>query len=100
LTGCSTSQAEVAQTLQRLKLMDGVSEVHLQSATKSSTTTATSGSGGCGGKQVSFAVAVTFAALPATPVPSVVAPTVPASSSSAKGAHAEQVSAQAKGAQR
>ena len=35
LTGCATSQSVVAQTLQRLKLMDGASEVQLQSSTKS-----------------------------------------------------------------
>lgn len=103
LAGCSTSQSEVAQTLQRLKLMDGVAEVHLASATKSGAgaggTGGSGGSGGCGENQVSFQITVTFAALPATPVPSVVAPIVPASENSAKGARAEQVSAQ-KGARR
>lgn len=100
LMGCSTSQAEVAQTLQRLKLMDGVFEVHLQSATKASASTGIANAGGCGGGQVSFALTVTFAALPATPIPSVAAPTATASSSSAKSAHAEPVSAKAKGARR
>jgi Tfp pilus assembly protein PilN len=101
LTGCSTSQAEVAQTLQRLKLMDGVSEVHLASATRSSASASGGGSsGGCRQNQISFQITVTFAALPATPIPSVAAPTVPASGGSAKGAHAEQVSAQTKGARR
>ncbi|HEX5309905.1 MAG TPA: hypothetical protein VFW38_12600 [Solirubrobacteraceae bacterium] len=101
LTGCSRSQSEVAQTLQRLKLMDGVTEVHLQNAAKSSTTSSgSSGSGSCGPKQVSFQITVTFQALPSTPIPTVVAPSIPASSASAKGARAEQVSAQAKGAPR
>jgi Tfp pilus assembly protein PilN len=98
LVGCSTSQAEVAQTLQRLRLIDGVSEVHLASATKG----AVSGggaSGGCGA-HVGFSITVTFAALPATPIPNVAAPTVPASTAAAKGAHAEQVSAHTKGARR
>lgn len=97
LTGCSTSQAEVAQTLQRLKLMDGVSEVHLASATKGAVTGG-GASGGCG-SHVAFSISVTFAALPSTPIPNV-APAVPASGASAKGAHAEPVSANTKGARR
>ena len=36
LSGCATSQTEVAQTLQRLRLIDGVSNVTLQSSTKPS----------------------------------------------------------------
>lgn len=99
LAGCSRSQAQVAQTLQRLKLMDGVSEVHLTSSTNSNATNG-SGSGACGPKQVAFQITVTFQALPSTPIPTLAAPTVPASSASAKGAHAEQVSAQTKGARR
>jgi Tfp pilus assembly protein PilN len=98
LTGCSTSQAEVAQTLQRLRLIDGVSEVHLLSATKGAVSGA-GASGGCGA-HVAFSITVTFAALPATPIPNVAAPTVPASTAAAKGAHAEPVSAHAKGARR
>lgn len=98
LTGCSTSQAEVAQTLQRLKLMDGVSDVHLQSAIKSSSS-GKSSSGSCGSGQVTFSITVTFAALPSTPIPTV-APTVPASGASARGAHAEQVSVHGKGGSR
>jgi len=34
LSGCTTSQAEVARTLNRLRLIDGVSEVTLESSTK------------------------------------------------------------------
>jgi Tfp pilus assembly protein PilN len=98
LTGCSTSQAEVAQTLQRLRLIDGVSEVHLVSATKGAVAGG-GASGGCG-KHVAFSITVTFAALPATPIPNVAAPTVPASTAAAKGAHAEQVSGRTKGARR
>lgn len=98
LTGCSTSQAEVAQTMQRLRLIDGVSEVKLASATKGAVAGG-GASGGCG-KHVAFSIGVTFAALPATPIPNVAAPTVPASSASAQGTHPEQVSAQTKGARR
>ena len=36
LSGCATSQTEVAQTLNRLRLIDGVSNVTLQSSTKPS----------------------------------------------------------------
>ncbi|HEX3391766.1 MAG TPA: hypothetical protein VHS55_04325 [Solirubrobacteraceae bacterium] len=102
LLGCSTSQSEVAQTLQRLKLMDGVSEVHLLSASKSgaaTTTGSSGGSGSCAPKQVAFSITVSFAPLPSTPIPTV-APTMPASTSSAKGAHPEAVSAKTKGARR
>ncbi|HEU0250696.1 MAG TPA: hypothetical protein VFR48_08230 [Solirubrobacteraceae bacterium] len=99
LTGCSTSQPEVAQTLQRLKLMDGVTEVHLQSATKSSTTSSGASGGSCGSGQVAYSVTVVFSALPSTPIPTV-APTVPASSASAKDAHAEPIAAHIRGARR
>jgi Tfp pilus assembly protein PilN len=98
LVGCSTTQAEVAQTLQRLRLMDGVSEVHLASATKGAVTGGGT-SGGCGA-HVAFSISVTFAALPATPIPNVAAKAVPASTAAAKGAHAEPVSARTKGARR
>ncbi len=40
LTGCATSQAEVALTLTRLRLIDGVNEVTLQSSTQSAKTAA------------------------------------------------------------
>jgi Tfp pilus assembly protein PilN len=63
LTGCAVSQAEVALMLDRLRLIDGVSEVSLQSATKSG---ASGGGGGasCEGGNVSFSAQITFDALP------------------------------------
>lgn len=68
LSGCATSQSEVAQTLQRLRLMDGVSEVQLQSSTSSGSGGGSSAGGGsCPGDDPSFTVQVTFAALPAAP---------------------------------
>jgi Tfp pilus assembly protein PilN len=85
LSGCATSQTEVAQTLQRLKLMDGVSEVHLQSASKSGSASSGQASAGC---DVGFSIDVTFVALPSTPIPSVV-PTTPASSRSPAGARSD-----------
>jgi Tfp pilus assembly protein PilN len=60
LSGCATSQSAVALTLDRLRLIDGVSEVTLQSSTKAG---GTGGSGGgCGAV---FAVQVSFDPLPA-----------------------------------
>jgi hypothetical protein len=57
LSGCATSQTEVALTLDRLRLIDGVSEVTLQSSTKGA-----GGSGGCAG--ATFAMQITFDPLP------------------------------------
>jgi hypothetical protein len=68
LSGCATSQSEVALTLQRLRLIDGVSEVTLQSSTKSATG-ATGGEAGCPTRDPAFSVQITFAALPASPLP-------------------------------
>src|SRR5262249_17733566 len=67
LSGCATSQSEVALTLQRLRLVDGVSEVALQSSTKSAG--GGSGEAGCPGQNPAFSVQITFAALPASPPP-------------------------------
>jgi Tfp pilus assembly protein PilN len=69
LSGCATSQSEVALTLARLRLIDGVSEVTLQSSTKSGTTGSAggaSGSGGCEPSQPAFTVQVTFDPLPSS----------------------------------
>lgn len=68
LTGCATSQAQVAVTLDRLHLIDGVDEVTLQSSTKSGSTGAGGGGGGCEANGVaSFDATVTFDALPDVP---------------------------------
>ncbi len=67
LTGCAKSQRAVADTLQRLRLIDGVSEVTLQSSTKSGATgsgSSAGAAGGCPGGDPVFAVTVTFDALP------------------------------------
>lgn len=77
LTGCATSQSVVAQALQRLRLMDGSSEVQLQSSTKAETGGASGGSGGsgatgsCSGNDPSFTTQVTFVGLPVAPATSV-----------------------------
>jgi Tfp pilus assembly protein PilN len=65
LTGCTVSQAEVALMLDRLRLIDGVSEVSLQSSTKSGSSGGSGSSGSCEGGNVSFSVQVSFDALPA-----------------------------------
>ncbi len=65
LTGCATSQDAVAQMLQRLRLMDGVEEVTLQSSAKSGAGGA-SGGGGCAASDPVFNVGITFDPLPST----------------------------------
>jgi hypothetical protein len=72
LTGCAKSQTVVAQALQRLRLMDGASEVQLQSSTKSDTGSSSGGaSGGCPANDPAFTAQVTFTGLPAAPATSV-----------------------------
>ncbi len=63
--GCATSQAEVALTLQRLRLIDGVSEVTLQSSVKPAIAGG-SGSGGnaCPGADPAFIAQVSFDPIP------------------------------------
>ncbi|HEY2632340.1 MAG TPA: hypothetical protein VGI26_08180 [Solirubrobacteraceae bacterium] len=65
LTGCATTQSEVAQMLQRLRLMDGASEVQLQSSTKSGASSGATSGGACPGGDPTFSVQVTFSGLPA-----------------------------------
>jgi Tfp pilus assembly protein PilN len=66
LGGCASTQAEVALTLQRLRLMDGVSAVSLQSSAKSSSTGAggASSSDNCEPQSPTFTVQITFEPLP------------------------------------
>jgi Tfp pilus assembly protein PilN len=65
LSGCASTQAEVALTLQRLRLMDGVSAVSLQSSAKSGSTGASSASNGnCKAQSPTFTVQITFEPLP------------------------------------
>ena len=66
ISGCATTQSEVAQTLSRLRLIDGVSEVTLQSSTKPAGS-ASAGSGGCPDSDPAFALTITFNPLPAAP---------------------------------
>jgi hypothetical protein len=64
LAGCATSQAMVALTLTRLRLIDGVSEVTLQSSTQAAKGAGggSGGSSGCTG--ATFAMQITFDPLP------------------------------------
>jgi Tfp pilus assembly protein PilN len=66
LGGCASTQAEVALTLQRLRLMDGVSAVSLQSSAKSNSTGAgsASSSANCTAQSPTFTVQITFEPLP------------------------------------
>jgi len=68
IAGCATSQSAVALTLERLRLIDGVNEVTLQSSTAGSGGGASSASsaGACSGHDASFSAQVTFDALPST----------------------------------
>lgn len=66
LSGCATSQAAVALTMDRLRLMNGVNEVSLQSSTSSGS----AASGGSCGKDVSFSMSVDFEGLPTPQAPS------------------------------
>lgn len=68
LSGCTTSQSEVALTMDRLRLMDGVKEVSLQSSSKSGggSSGGSSGSGASAGGSCSdtFSLTVTYEGLP------------------------------------
>lgn len=63
LTGCATTQSAVALTMERLRLMNGVSEVSLQSSSQTGSSAAGSG-GGAGCEAVSFSLSVDFEGLP------------------------------------
>lgn len=67
LTGCATSQPAVALTLARLRLIDGVSEVNLQSSSASGSNSGGGGSASCGTGDVTFSVQIVFDALPSVP---------------------------------
>jgi hypothetical protein len=70
LTGCAINQSSVALTLDRLRLMDGVSSVSLQSSTKSgSSGAAGGGNGACPASYPVFSAQIAFAALPASSIP-------------------------------
>jgi hypothetical protein len=69
ITGCAITQREVAVMLERLRLMDGVSGVTLQSSTKSGSAAAAGGGGGgsCPAGAPVFTAHIAFDPLPAAP---------------------------------
>ncbi|HEY3830507.1 MAG TPA: PilN domain-containing protein [Solirubrobacteraceae bacterium] len=75
LNGCAASQATVAQMLVRLRLVNGVTDVALQSSTKSggggSSTSGAASSGTCPANDPTFAVQVSFEPLPTASTPSI-----------------------------
>lgn len=85
--GCATSQKAVAQMLQRLRLIDGVAEVTLQSSTKGGSSGASASGGGCPTGSPVFSVSLTF-----EPMPS------PSQAASASGSPTKTVSDQSAGA--
>jgi Tfp pilus assembly protein PilN len=85
LAGCATSQPVVAETLQRLRLIDGVSEVQLQSSGTTGGSTASMGTGGCPEHDPGYNVQLVFDPLPST---SAVASAVTSTVSDASGAPA------------
>ncbi|MFI5010302.1 MAG: hypothetical protein ACHQDY_08525 [Solirubrobacterales bacterium] len=105
LAGCATTQSEVAETLQRLRLIDGVSAVTLQSSTKSTTGSSggSAGSGGCPSHDPAFAIQVDFTPLPApaapaaTPTASTASATVPGAAATAPAASTTPASSTASG---
>jgi Tfp pilus assembly protein PilN len=85
VTGCATNQRAVAMMLERLRLIDGVNEVALQSSATASGASTGSSSGGCTNGQASYSAAVTFEGLP---TPSTTSTKATTSSSASSGAAA------------
>ena len=89
LAGCTTSQANVAIVLGRLRLIEGVQEVTLQSSTKAGASGgggSSSGAGGsCEGNDAVFNVTVTFQALPTAPATGAAVTTTVAATSGGSG---------------
>jgi len=84
LSGCATSQAEVALTLDHLRLVDGVNEVTLQSSAKgTSSGGGGGGAGGCTGSDPVFAMQVAFEPLPSATATSSTSSTSTASAGAA-----------------
>ncbi|HME03358.1 MAG TPA: hypothetical protein VKG38_10060 [Solirubrobacteraceae bacterium] len=99
VTGCASTQDAVAETIDRLRLINGVSSVALTNSTKpgSGVTSSTPGTGGCGANAPTFTLSVAFQPLPATSAAAAAATTrtVAAHSSSAAAAAGPSASAAA-----
>jgi Tfp pilus assembly protein PilN len=84
VSGCAVSQAAVAEAIARLRLIDGVSSVSLQSSTKSGSGAGGSGAGGgCVGGQAAYAMNVSFQPLPTANTPTAATSTVATNAGSA-----------------
>ncbi len=82
LTGCASSQQQVALMLERLRLMDGAGSVTLQSSTKGG---GSSGTGTCPPTAPVFTAQITFAPLPTSSAKIKTTATVAATSTPATG---------------
>jgi Tfp pilus assembly protein PilN len=99
LSGCATSQAEVALTLDHLRLIDGVNEVTLQSSAKGTSSGGGGGGGGCAGSDPVFAMQVAFEPLPSVTATSSTSSTSTASAGTTTGASTGQPATSTGGAQ-
>jgi Tfp pilus assembly protein PilN len=81
LSGCALTQKAVARTLERLRLIDGVTDVTLESSTKGTGGSggSSSGSGGCPPHAPTFTLQFSLAALPTLPASGPVGSTATAS---------------------
>jgi hypothetical protein len=86
LSGCATTQREVAVMLERLRLIDGVNEVKLESSTKSGASGGSAGAGACPKDAAVFTASMTFAPLPAAAAKKHATSTVAQTSSGAASA--------------
>ncbi len=98
LGGCATSQPAVALMLERLRLIDGVSEVVLQSSSKSAQSAGAGGGSGCPKHAATFTAQVNFDPLPTAAAASSAAKTVANSSAPAATGSAASSTSTSKGA--
>jgi Tfp pilus assembly protein PilN len=89
LSGCAASQAAVAEVINRLRLIDGVSNVTLQSSTKSGVAGSSSAGGACPSGAPTFTMQVVFQPLPTAPASSAATTVVAADESSASAPKAK-----------
>jgi Tfp pilus assembly protein PilN len=66
VSGCATSQSEVALTLEHLRLIDGVASVSLKSSNQSSSGAGSGVGGVCPPNDPAYSVTIEFAPLPAS----------------------------------
>ncbi len=91
LSGCATSQSTVALTLERLRLIDGVKDVALQTSISGPSGSSAS-AGGCSGQRATFTATITFDPLPSASVVAAANKTVADSPSAGSAAAATTTS--------